>query len=174
MPSPRSQRLDSIGSAIVDLAINRPRFIIASALFIALVLAALIVRVQIDTDPENMLPTDFKVYVQGDTVINHAEEGFEEKTLPTVNVFTGSAGCYVACYSRDAEKGVYGVGGGIFVNGQVRVEGAYKGRTCLPAGYETADISAEQSFKELCGKHVASCGAKCWAGGDTGGWFGAP
>ena len=123
---------------------------------------------------ENMLPTDFKVYVQGDTVINHAEEGFEEKTLPTVNVFTGSAGCYVACYSRDAEKGVYGVGGGIFVNGQVRVEGAYKGRTWLPAGYETADISAEQSFKELCGKHVASCGAKCWAGGDTGGWFGAP
>ena len=68
MPSPRSQRLDSIGSAIVGLAINRPRFIIASALFIALVLAALMVRVQIDTDPENMLPTDDPVRVLNDSI----------------------------------------------------------------------------------------------------------
>jgi len=68
MSAPRSQRLDSIGSAIVDLAINRPRFIIASALVIAVVLAALIVRVQIDTDPENMLPGDDPVRVLNDSV----------------------------------------------------------------------------------------------------------
>ena len=121
---------------------------------------------------ENMLPADFKVYTLGNAVINHPQEGFGEKTLPTANVFMGSPGCYVACYSHDAEHGVYGVGGGIFVNGQVRVEGAYEGRLCLPTGHETADISAEQSLKDLCGKHVASCGHNCWAGGDTGGWFG--
>ena len=68
MSAPRSQRLDSIGSAIVDLAIDRPRFIIASALVIAVVLAALIVRVQIDTDPENMLPGDDPVRVLNDSV----------------------------------------------------------------------------------------------------------
>ena len=68
MPAPRSQRLDSIGSAIVDLAINRPRFIIASALLIAVVLAALIVRVQIDTDPENMLPGDDPVRVLNESL----------------------------------------------------------------------------------------------------------
>jgi hypothetical protein len=68
MSAPRSQRLDSIGAAIVNLAIDRPRFIIASALVITVVLAALIVRVQIDTDPENMLPGDDPVRVLDDSI----------------------------------------------------------------------------------------------------------
>lgn len=122
---------------------------------------------------EYTLPADFQVYVQGSTVLNHPQEGFEARTLPTANAFSGSPGCYVACYSHDAESGVYQVGGNIYVNGQVRVEGSYNAeRVCLPAGFEEADISAEQSFRDLCGENVETCGDGCWAGGDTGGWFG--
>ena len=68
MSRPSSRRLDSIGSAIVDFAIQRPRLIIVSALVIAVVLGALIVRVQIDTDPENMLPGNDPVRVLNDSI----------------------------------------------------------------------------------------------------------
>jgi hypothetical protein len=81
-------------------------------------------------------------------------------------------GCYVACYSRDPNGAVYSVGGGILVKGQVRVQGKYAARVCLPEGYEQTDISAHPHFKALCGEFVPSCGDGCWAGGDTGGWFG--
>ncbi len=44
-----------------------------------------------------------------------------------------------------------------------------------PTHVENPDISALQSFKELCSHQVPSCkDMECWAGGDTGGWFGVP
>ncbi len=58
MLSIRSWRLSALGSAVVDLGIERPRLVIAVAAFITIVLAAATVLVQIDTDPENMLPGD--------------------------------------------------------------------------------------------------------------------
>lgn len=57
--------------------------------------------------------------------------------------------------------------------GQVRVKGKYSKRVCLPHGYESKDISALQKFKSLCNANIPKCKEKgCWAGGDTGGWFG--
>jgi len=93
------------------------------------------------------------------------------RALPTVNAYSGRSGCYIACYSRDRQGAVYTVGGGIWVKGLVRVPGKYRGRICHPAGYEDKDISAESTFKQLCGEAIAACNDGCWAGGDTGGWF---
>lgn len=118
-----------------------------------------------------LLPEDFTVFVQGDQVVNHPAPGHTARRLPTVNVFKGSPGCYLACYTRNKASSIYSVGGGIYVAGQVRVSGKYQDRVCRPKGFETADVSAAQKFKDLCAKHIAGCKG-CWAGGDTGGWFG--
>lgn len=118
-----------------------------------------------------LLPEDFSVFVQGDQVVNHPAPGHTAVRLPTANVFTGSPGCYLACYTKDKASAVYSVGGGIYVAGQVRVSGKYQDRICRPRGFEKADVSAAQRFKDLCAKHISGC-KRCWAGGDTGGWFG--
>ncbi len=55
--------LQSIREAIVELGLRRPRMVILAAILITLALGALIVRVEIDTDPENMLPSDDPVRV---------------------------------------------------------------------------------------------------------------
>ncbi len=119
-----------------------------------------------------LLPESFRVYVRGNTVINHPQPGFQERVLPTVNDFRGAPGCYVACYSRNSQGSAYGVGGGIHVVGQVRVPGRYEGRVCLPDRYGRADISAQPGIQELCKASIPACGDQCWGGGDTGGWFG--
>lgn len=96
--------------------------------------------------------------------------------VPTVNDFTGFPGCYVAAYSRTQRNSVYSVGGGIYVMGQVRVPGRYEGRICQPAGYEGQDISRLDYFKDLFEQTLPDACSKriCWAGGDTGGFVGAP
>jgi len=125
---------------------------------------------------QTLLDREFKVFTDGQTVINHPAPGFEEKILPTNNDFAVAPGCYLACYSRNQENAVYGFGGDIFVMGQVRVAGAYNGRLCIPEGVDaSADLSAMQTFKDLCNQHFAEvCQDGCWAGGDTGGFFGIP
>lgn len=130
-----------------------------------------------DPDPNRaILPAAFPVYAGRGAVVNRPFPGLEPTTLPTVNQFLDYPGCYVACYSRNQENSIYSVGGGIYVMGQVRVPGSYEGRICLPRDYETADISAEPKFKALCAENLADAcsGSSCWAGGDTGGWFGIP
>jgi hypothetical protein len=101
-------------------------------------------------------------------------DGAIEKILPTVNLFKGKPGCYVACYSHQVNQSVYPVSKDIFVMGQVRVEGHYDNRICKPKGYEDKDISAENAFKQLCEDNLKQqcTQLSCWAGGDTGGWFG--
>lgn len=142
--------------------------------FIALIAAAAGVLAQeqqyLDRVHSMLLPPDFSVYVHGDGVVNHPAPGHKEKKLPTLNLFAGAPGCYLACYTKDKQNSVYSVGGGIYVAGQVRVPGKYVNRVCRPSGFETADVSAEQKFKDLCRK-IQGC-KDCWAGGDTGGWFG--
>jgi hypothetical protein len=122
----------------------------------------------------NMLPTNFPVYTNGTVVINHPYPGFTKVILPTNNDYKGQPGCYVACYSHSGTKGIYAVSKNIFMNGQVRVPGTYNmNRACIPTGYENKDISAEESFKTLCATKIRTCRKdQCWAGGDTGGWFG--
>ena len=119
-----------------------------------------------------LLPAKFPVWTMDGGVVNHGDAGGRKTFLPTVNIFKGVPGCYVACYSKTQKGSVYGVGGGIFVHGQVRVSGHYDARVCKPQSFENSDISAGKKFKALCNASVASCKDDCWAGGDTGGWFG--
>ncbi|AHE67846.1 hypothetical protein [Legionella oakridgensis] len=121
-----------------------------------------------------LLPSPFPVYVIGQdksTVINHPYPGAEKKWLPTDNSYTEKPGCYIACYSH--QSGVYSVSPTIYVMGQIRVKGQYLNRICQPEHYQNQDISKAESFKKLCSEKIASCkNIECWAGGDTGGWFG--
>lgn len=120
-----------------------------------------------------ILPSAFPVYVKNDVRVDHPVHGSIMKMLPTRNAYGYSPGCYVTCYSRDKEGSIYSVGHGMYVKGQIRVNGLYIGRICQPQGYFFKDISAAPSFKKLCSKFISACkGGKCWAGGDTGGWFG--
>lgn len=92
--------------------------------------------------------------------------------LPIANNYTASGGCYVACYSN--HQGVYQVGS-FGVQGLVRVPGRYTERVCQPTGWEGKDISAASTFKGLCNRtFTEACDGGCWAGGDTGGFFGRP
>lgn len=128
------------------------------------------------TDPNQiLLPETFSVYTDGTTVINHPAPGFNEKQLPTINLYKGAQGCYIACYSHQAENAVYPVGDNIYVLGQVRIAGKYAGRICEPTNFAGKDISGDATFKTICTEKVPTCvGGHCWAGGDTGGWFGIP
>jgi len=122
---------------------------------------------------QTLLPENFLVYTNGTDVINHSLKGFAEKTLPTNNDYKDKPGCYIACYSHNKATSVYGVGKDIYVQGQVRVPGQYSERICIPNGYERKDISKETAFNRLCSAKIRACsGIQCWAGGDTGGWFG--
>jgi hypothetical protein len=119
------------------------------------------------------LPLDFKVYVgTDDSVVNWNAPGYSERVLPTVNRYKGTDGGYIACYSRNKEGSIYSVGDGIFVMGQIRLQGKYIGKIFHPIGYEGKDISAAQEFKDLCNQTFPATQGAGWAGGDTGGWFG--
>jgi hypothetical protein len=124
-----------------------------------------------DTANPTILPNPFPVYTDGRSVINHPYPGFTQKLLPTNNEYRKNPGCYVVCYSRQANGAIYSVGDNIFVKGQVRVPGVYANRMCVPIHYEGKNISALSEFKNLCNRKIKSC-QDCWAGGDSGGWFG--
>jgi hypothetical protein len=148
---------------------------IFSKLLLASALLPLFCIAQDNVQEQSLLPELYKVYyIPNVGVINHPVEGAIEKILPTVNLFKGEPGCYVACYSHQENQSIYPVAEDIFVMGQVRVEGHYDKRICQPKGYESKDISAESTFKQLCENHLKQQCAQlsCWAGGDTGGWFG--
>ena len=130
----------------------------------------------VDNANQTLLPDDlYAIYTDGTTVINHPETGFTEKFLPTMNLYKGSPGCYIACYSHHRENAIYSVDSSIYVLGQVRIAGKYKNRICEPTNYTGKDISGDAIFKTICTEKIKSCeGNNCWAGGDTGGWFGIP
>jgi len=60
--------MDSLREAIVGLGLSRPKTIILGSLIVTLILGALIVRIEIDTDPENMLPEDDPVRVLNESL----------------------------------------------------------------------------------------------------------
>jgi hypothetical protein len=122
-----------------------------------------------------LLPDKFKVYFKENVgVVNHPFEGSSERVLPTINKFKGVPGCYIACYSHNTKNSIYPVSSNIYVMGQIRVPGHYEGRICQPHGFENQDISSATAFKLKCSKNLpeACSQSSCWAGGDTGGWFG--
>ncbi|RUR02812.1 hypothetical protein ELY11_00165 [Legionella septentrionalis] len=118
-----------------------------------------------------LLPEPFPVYFSQTGVANQFYPGMQQVLLPTDNTYKGNPGCYILCYTR--HKGLYPVSPGIYATGQIRVKGTYVGRLCRPHGYERKDISNETFFKQLCKKKIPTCrNLICWAGGDSGGWFG--
>lgn len=143
-----------------------------ATLLLAGIAAAVCLQARASEVKPALLPEDFRVYVRDTAVINHPAAGFEERLLPTRNLFKGTPGGYVACYSRSQTGSTYGVGGGIHVMGQIRMPGKYAKRIFQPKGYAGKDISANPLFKDLCNAQFSSCQKSCWAGGDTGGWFG--
>ena len=126
-----------------------------------------------DAAHKKVLQNPFFIWLLPDgSIVNTGKFGGKKLSLPTANTFTEVPGCYAACYSRSSKGSVYPVGGDIYVMGQIRVSGKYSKRICLPKGYENADISSKKHFKDLCRKIPSCSDGKCWAGGDTGGWFG--
>lgn len=121
-----------------------------------------------------LLPEDFAVYYDGKTVINwQPSSRFEKKYLPTFNHYMGEDGGYVAIYTRDKDAGIYGVGGGIYVVGQIRVQGHYDGRIFIPKGYKRGDnITQDPELLSVCEIYFPEMAGRMWIGGDTGGWFG--
>ena len=147
------------------------RFLLSSLYFIF----AMPAMAEIAGPTQTLLPEAFPVYTDGTTVLNHPQPGFIEAFLPTVNLYKGSPGCYIACYSHQRENSVYSIGDNIYVMGQVRVAGRYARRVCEPTNFAGKDISANDVFKTICAEKIDVCkSAHCWAGGDTGGWFGIP
>ena len=87
--------------------------------------------------------------------------------------FKGMPACYLACYSDHQDNAIYSVGNNIYVMGDIRVSGKYKGSVCEPTNFKDKDISKDATFKHLCSKKIKACkGGLCWVGGDTGDWFG--
>jgi hypothetical protein len=122
-----------------------------------------------------LLSEPFSVYTDGTTVINHPEQGFTETLLPTINLYKGNPGCYIACYSRQKDNAIYSIGDNIYVLGQVRIAGKYNINRCEPTNFAGKDISADATFKTICSEKIEACtGGHCWADGETGAWFEAP
>ena len=120
-----------------------------------------------------LLPRDFKVYVKNSIVVNNALPSFESRVLPTINHYVKADGGYVAVYTRQKEGSVYGVGNGIYVIGQIRVQGKYIGRIFYPKGYVKGDnITKDDNILSLCHEYFPQFKHKVWIGGDTGGWYG--
>jgi hypothetical protein len=121
-----------------------------------------------------LLPSHYPVYfIENQRVINHPYKGATKSLFPTDNSYSNAPGCYIACYSHN--HGVYAVGPTIYVMGQIRVKGDYVNRICQPDGFLNQDISKANTFKQLCAEKISTCADNsCWAGGDTGGWFGIP
>ncbi len=77
----------------------------------------------------------------------------------------------IACYSYSEAGSSYSVGN-VYVMGIIDgINGRYNGRIFQPQGYENNDISAP-IFKHLCNSRFPACKNGCWAGGDTGGFYG--
>jgi hypothetical protein len=149
------------------------------ALFIASIVMAIGLATAAIADTryrtDRLLPEDFTVYLSDGGVTNRPMPGARPSVLPTRNLYRGGDGGYIACYGHQETGSAYRVGDNIYVMGQVRLRGAYSGRIFQPRGHRGQDISALASFKRICGRAIAACrGNACWAGGDTGGWFGIP
>ena len=115
------------------------------------------------------LPTWMTVYSDDHSVAILGPEG-KERVLPIVNHHRGLDACYVAVYSHQQAGASYGIGGGLWVHGLIRMHGQYDARgIAQPAGYEGKDISAAPALKRLAHDAFPKAGA-CWLGGDTGGF----
>ena len=121
---------------------------------------------------ETLLPDNFLVYIHETHISRMPEPGYLEKQLPTINLFKGNPGCYLACYSHNPSAGIFPTGENTYLMGQVRVAGKYQGNTCEPMNFSGQDIRTLATFKALCALQIQNCKEnQCWADGETGLWF---
>ena len=119
-----------------------------------------------------LLPSDFPVYVFDGGVVNHPVPGSRRVVLPTVNRYDGPGGGYVACFPPPPRQRVLG-GWRHLCDGTGACARRLRRPHLSALGHRGRDISAAPEFKQICGDAIAACRAgACWAGGDTGGWFG--
>lgn len=142
-------------------------------IFSSLFLLGCLSTVNVHADPY-FLPDNFAVYTDGTTVINwQPSSRYEKRNVPVFNFYEGENGGYVAIYTRDANAGVYSVGGGIYVMGLIRVEGHYEGRIFIPKGYKPGDnVTQDSELLGICENYFPHMAGHMWVGGDTGGFFG--
>lgn len=120
----------------------------------------------------SLLPESSKVYVGPDDVVAHwPVNGYEEKSLTTVNSYLEPDGGYIFCHSPNKEGGVYSVGNGVYVMGRIRVRGQYVNQLFQPFGHDNQDLSTIQEFNELCNRTFPACKGQGWAVAGAGGWF---
>lgn len=116
------------------------------------------------------LPDPFSLYYKDNKASNEITADAVRVSLPTNNDFSITIGCYIVCYSH--QGGVYTIGDGINVVGQVRVNGRYDDNyICQPKRNTDDDLSHSELYQDLCNKSFKDCSGNCWAGGDSGGWF---
>lgn len=123
--------------------------------------------------PSNHLPNDFRIYLgpQGE-VSDVPRDGFAEKHLPTVNIYTGTDGGYIECYSRNPVCGLHLTDKDVYFVGNIRLQGCYRNRLFEPKGFEGQDLAASQALKDICNAAFPTCGGDCWASGAAVPWFG--
>ena len=140
---------------------------------VLLMLTTSVIADNINGANQTLLPEQFVIYTDGKTVINHPEIGFAEKQLPTVNLYKGNPGCYIACYSQKKDNAIYAINDNTFALGQVRIAGRYSKGVCEPTNFSGKNITQETAFRTICTDKIPACvGVNCWAGGETGSWFG--
>ena len=148
-------------------------FKILSAVVVFFLVNGIVNADSIDEANKILLSNPYMIYSNGSQVLNHPAPGFIAQDLITINLYKGSPGCYVACYSHQGSDSVYMVSDNTYVLGQVRIAGKYSNNKCEPINFSTKDIGADDGFKKLCTEQISACAQnKCWAGGDTGAWLG--
>lgn len=116
------------------------------------------------------LPDPFMLYYKDYKATNEIIADAVRVALPTNNNFSITIGCYIVCYSR--QGGVYTIGDGINVVGQIRINGRYDDTfICQPRSNTEPDLSQATPYQQLCNQSFEDCDGNCWAGGDSGGWF---
>lgn len=129
------------------------------------------VQIQEEAQKPHLLPENFIVYTDDEIVAAWPFPGGEARILPTYNHYKGMDGGYVAIYTHDETQGVYSVGEGIYVVGQLRVPGEYVGRIFVPTGYAYGDdITQDANILSICHSYFPELEGRVWIGGDTGGW----
>jgi hypothetical protein len=163
---------------------NKPLFFVISSIFlVSITLNAQAYEglsfsgmIKIPNPNNQLLPSSLSVYTNGSLTINHPAPGLKQVSLPVNNKnYTKANGCYMACYSY--KQGLIREGKNIYLIGMVRVPGKYNNnRSCIPTGTAGKDVSGSKTFKMLCNnsfkKQCSITSYGCWAGGDTGGWYG--
>ena len=110
-----------------------------------------------------------------DPVIRKANGTFlsQKSSIPTVNFYKYSPGCYVACDSDNSKNTAFATGrSGVYGKGLVRVNGIYVGAVCQPQGYAFQTLYKIQHFSDLCNQHIPTCHGDCYGNGETGKFVG--